>query len=121
MFSRFFSPLKSSNAGFFRNMFKFSTENSPLKNTKETNPSELTKAAEGESKVAQKNIYTYDPIRFKQVNNEAFVKKIEEIERFNKYGDKRKADGYKLPIFLTLAAAFIYHCWVTIPYNVVYK
>jgi len=121
MFTRFFSPIKSSNAGVFRNIFKFSTENSPFKNTKPTNTSEMTKAPEAETKVTPKNTYVYDTVRFNQVNNEAFVQKIEEIERFNKYGDKRKADGYKLPIFLALGALFLYHCWTTIPYNVVYK
>jgi len=81
----------------------------------------MTKAPEAETKVTPKNTYVYDTVRFNQVNNEAFIQKIEEIERFNKYGDKRKADGYKLPIFLALGALFLYHCWTTIPYNVVYK
>jgi len=113
LISRFFSPLRSSNAGPFRNLFKFSSENRPR---------DLTKtAAEAETQPTQKSTYRYDPVKFDQVNNEAFIKKIEEIERFNKFGDKRKADGYKLPIFLTLTAAFLYHLWLTCPYNVVYK
>ncbi len=99
-------------------MFHFSTESKPSKNLKETKTSEVARSA---SSIKNTNTYVYDTVRFKQINNEAFVKKIEEIERFNKYGSQKKADGCKVPIFLTLAAAFIYHCWVTIPFNVVYK
>ncbi len=118
LISRFFTPLKSSNAGYFRNIFKFSSENKPS----QSRAKDLTKtAAEAETNPTQKSTYKYDTVKFDQINNEAFIKKIEEIERFNKFGDKRKADGYKLPIFLALTAGFLYHLWLTCPYNVVYK
>ncbi len=110
MLTRLFSPLRASNAGYFRNMFHFSTESKPSKNLKETKTSEVARSAENESSIKNTNTYVYDTVRFKQINNEAFVKKIEEIERFNKYGSQKKADGCKVPIFLILAAAFIYHC-----------
>lgn len=131
-----FSPLVNNSRLYYKNLFKFSKENKPTEapksephsakefapetknNAQETVKNSVTKA-EAEKDVSKP--YQYNPSQFQQINSEAFMKRMEKIEQQTRFDKRKPIDSLKFPIFLCLGGAFLYHCWVTMPYNVVFK
>lgn len=133
---RFFSPFQNNTKLLFNNIKRFSSENKPqdpikeqIKKAGETTKETLNRAEESSKDALQKseaerNVsrpYQYNPNQFQQINSETFLKRMEKIEQQSRFERRKPVDGLALPIMLSLAAAFLYHCWLTIPYNVVYK
>jgi hypothetical protein len=133
---RFFSPFQGNTRLLYKNIQRFASENKPQETFKEKSvkPEESLKdtlnknqettkdtlqKAESENKVT--NTYRYNPQQFQQINSEAFLKRMEKLEQQSRFDRKKPIDSLKFPILLCLTAGFLYHCWLTIPYNVVYK
>ena len=87
----------------------FSTDKSFLKEIDKTPKVDITK--------------TYDPIRYHQINDPKFIQKIllEEEKEIKQKKYRFTIKKFKYPFFLLVFAGFIFHCWFTLPYKVVYK
>lgn len=133
---RFFSPFQGNTRLLYKNIKQFASENKPQETIKEQagKPEEsirntLNKNQETSKDALQKseaetNVsrpYQYNKGQFEQINSESFLKKMEKLEQQSRFDRRKPIDSLKFPILVCLAAGFIYHCWVTIPYNVVYK
>lgn len=133
---RYVSPFSNNGRLLFKNCLKFSSEQKPQENiskqaeTIKQQPAEniakeqakeenALRKDEKQSDVARQ--YQYNSPQFQQINSTEFLKRMERIEQKARFDNTKPVDSLKLPILLCLAAAFIYHCWMTIPYNVVYK
>jgi len=57
---------------------------------------------------------------FEKINNPKFIEIIKKQEERKKKKDPA-LDGIKFPMLLLATSLFIYWCWKTIPYAVVYK
>ena len=64
--------------------------------------------------------YVYDKQSVETVNNKQFIEKIRKLENQNKK-EAWALDGLKFPLLLIGASLFIYHCWDTVPYGIVYR
>jgi len=129
---RFLSPFKSNNNLLFKKISKFSSENKPSENRTHENKPTLTpkqeplseqfsNKAENEPKVTQKTSFTFDPQRYQQNSKDSFLKRLERMEQGQKSKGGRRIDGILFPALLCLTSAFLYHCWLTLPYNNIYK
>ena len=67
-----------------------------------------------------KKKYNYNMEAFDKINSPQFIEIIKKQEEKKKKHDPA-LDGLKFPLLLIASSLFIYWCWETIPYAVVYK
>lgn len=133
---KYISPFSNNGRLLFHNCLKFSSEQKPAKeipkeaeSIKQHSKENVVKEQAKEENALKKdekqtdlgNKYQYNPAQFQHINSNEFLQRMERIEQKSRFENTKPVDSLKLPILMCLAAAFIYHCWMTIPYNVVYK
>ncbi len=133
---RYFNPLNKNTSIFYRNIFRLSSENKPQETLNQAIKQQAEKSQQSANKSEQSNQdslqkanqekevetkYHYNAPQFKQINSDDFLQKMEKLEQKSRFDRRKPVDGLAFPILLCLAAGFLYHCWQTVPYNVVYK
>ncbi len=65
----------------------------------------------------------YDPSRFHKINDPTFISKIvkEEEQEIRNKNYRFSLSNFKVPMLLLFLTGFLYHCWFTVPYKVVFK
>lgn len=107
--------LRSASLFYSRPNFFFSEENK--KDTTQTDK-EGDKLPQKESE----NQYSYDPVRFSRINDPAYLKNIEEMEKKRqKEMRRKKSKSYVFPVLACLTSLFLYYLWQTVPYSVIWK
>ena len=66
--------------------------------------------------------YNYDPVRFQQINDESFLRKLKrEEEERRRQSESQRTLGFRIPIFCCVLSLFLYYLWQAVPYSVVWK